>query len=83
MLTKVSKIETNTVDNRVPNWTATFIERNKIVDETGLLQLGFEDETAFESVEVRIPEPSTANKWPTRDNPDLVYRISGAWLELG
>ena len=79
----MSKIETNTVDNRVPNWTATFIERNKIVDETGMIQLGFSEERIFESVEVRVPEPSTAIWWPTRENPNQEYRITGAWLELG
>ena len=83
MLTKVSKIETNTVDNTKPNWAATFIERNKIIDDTGLLQLGFSDEKEFESLKVRTPQPSTMNRWPTRDNPNREYRISGTWIELG
>ena len=62
-------------------WTEGYVNKNLVSDSTSLLQLGYNDDTEFESISIGAKHANSFNVWPTKENR-ANYRFNTIWLEL-
>ena len=67
-------------DQYRPTWIQAQIQRNLLVDETALLQIGFFDEVVYNSLKFLPAKPSSWSKFPTEDCPDCKYKFGSVNL---
>jgi len=68
--------------NANPNWIATYVEKNELVDETAYLQIGQEYEQEYFRVAADKSQASVYDSFPTKDKKDALYKLTSLWLEL-
>ena len=78
----LTKIRTVYEGDMTAGFTDFFVKKNALSDETGLIQLGYDDEIEFYSIEhEEQPYDSRDNIWPTRENRSL-YKLNSVLLNL-
>lgn len=46
------------------------------------MQFGVEDEAEFTTIEFDAPAPSSMSQWPTKENPDVYYKVASTYVTL-
>ena len=72
------------VASDLPSWIDTKIIPSLLADETEFIQLGYEEEVEFLTLEFDPPRPSYYNTWPDEfaGSVDLQYKVARASLEM-
>ena len=65
-----------------PSFVTSTVQSQLLVDEIDLFQMGQQFETEFKTFSFNAAEPSSINNFPSPEEPEKVYKICGAWIEL-
>ena len=71
------------VDPGRSNYVQGTVEKGTLVDEIDFVQYGQQKEINFERMAFGQPEPSILFEWPTKTEPEKVYKFTSIWLEQG
>ena len=63
-------------------WSEASIQKQLLIDEVDLLQIGQLSEIEYEKIVIKPSAPSAYTEWPTKDNPRVIYKFNSIWLEL-
>ena len=67
-------------DSKQPNWVLGTLEKGTLFDEIQLLQLGETDNQDFSATKWDPPRPSAMIFFPTKEEPDLMYKFTSISL---
>ena len=71
------------VDETRPNWISTTVSKNLLIDASGYLHYGLNDETEFQTISFDAERPSSDNAWPFNAQSDSIYKFSSIALSFG
>ena len=70
------------IDEKIPNWVNSKVQINELEDESQVFQVGFSQDYTFHDYSHFLPQPSSWNKFPTKEDPSRRYKFTSLEVNM-
>ena len=81
-ISKRSRFYEQQLENTEPTYLAGIMRKNELHDESDYLQFGQEENYEFYAYELPPPKPSSWNVYPTRENPQGIFKYGSIEVNM-
>ena len=66
----------------MPNWVQSLVQINELEDESQVLQVGYSEDYTYHEYTHYLPQPSSWNKFPTKEDPSRRYKFTSLEINM-